>query len=176
MIQHIASKVMEENGFVVFHVDGDMKWSERAQSENFEKFEKKIRGKVQEYISYRLAQSGKTGDVDSRILRLQLMMPFYSIESWLYQNTSTAIRICREKYQGKDIKQYKEWEKDPSLLDEVEKVKGVVCLKSRHNRELATEGFPANKVYAVRKSFWQTVEKLGSCDDFRSALAQTYEK
>lgn len=44
--QYIASKLQRERGFVLFHVDGDRPYRERATSENTRKFETMIRKPV----------------------------------------------------------------------------------------------------------------------------------
>ena len=179
LVRTIAGKLMEPNGFVFFHFDGDRRWKKRRESENTAKFEKLIKSRVELLLRMQLDKSGARGQeleerLTGRMQRLRPLTPFYSIESWLFQNTETAKRICREKYNGKDLERFEEWEADRSSLDEVEKPKEEVCFRDTHNLELAVHSFPAPLVVSAGKSFMATVETLKGCQSLVHALASTH--
>lgn len=106
--------------------------------------------------------------------RLCLLVPYYSIEAWVFQNTKHAIRLCQEHYKGEDVERFREWQGRRELIDEVEQVKEVVCLKGKHNRELAGNAFPARDAYQARTSFAAAVDALGDCPGLRQDLARTW--
>jgi hypothetical protein len=179
LVRTIAGKLMEPNGFVFFHFDGDRRWKKKRESENIAKFEKLIRSRVELLVRMRLDKLGVRGKeleehLAGRMQRLRPLTPYYSIESWLFQNTETAKRICREKYDSKDTDRFEEWEGERRLLDEVEKPKEEVCLRNAHNLELAVHSFPAQLVFEVGKSFTAAVDLLKSCQPLVQALASTH--
>ena len=171
----IATKLGENDGFVLFHVDGDRTWADRHQSENRAKFQKLVIDPVR-LLLMQLEPSGKLSadDVDRRITRLCPLMPFYSIEAWLYQNIARAMRICRDQYGGRDLARFEEWQADRGLLDEVPQPKDGVCLAAKHNRELATQAFPHEVVHEVGKSFTHAVNTLRACHGLQAALETTW--
>jgi len=102
--------------------------------------------------------------------RLMLIIPYYSIESWLFQNTDVAIRLCREKHSGKDVDVFEGWAANRAKLDEEIKPKEMVCLRAKHNRELATTGFPFDLAHELKKSLKAAVDELSNSHDLRQAL------
>lgn len=153
-------------GFVVVHLDGDRPYCKSksgSESHNQARFEKDILSKVRESFK-------NQPDILAKII---LLVPFYSIESWLFQNTEAALALYERHYRTheKDIAQFKTWQQDPSLLDEVEKPKETVSIKAKHNLDLAQNAFPAGKLDAVEKSFHQSVNRLRSSFPLVAALA-----
>lgn len=169
LVKEIAGRLTVPGGFVFYHLDGDTKWSDRENATNVADFER-----IMGTLIRQLLQSRDDGAVEERMRKLFLVVPYYSIESWLYQNTEEAIRICHQKYLGKDAERFSDWSVDRGKLDEVHKVKEEVCLSSAHNEELATTRFPAFDVEQAKKSFAAIVETARSSADFPSALASTY--
>ncbi|HYO60163.1 hypothetical protein [Archangium sp.] len=179
LVRTIAGKLMEPNGFVFFHFDGDRRWKKRRDSENTVKFEKLIKSRVELLLRMQLDKLGVRGReleerLTGRMQRFCPLTPFYSIESWLFQNTETAKRICREKHNGRDLERFEEWEAARQLLDEVEKPKEEVCLRDGHNLELAVGSFPTQPVFEVGKSFTAAIELLKSCQPLVQALGSTH--
>ncbi|RKI65816.1 hypothetical protein D7X55_15795 [Corallococcus sp. AB049A] len=186
LVQTLATQLMLEQGWVFFHFDGDRPWSERSSSENEEKFEQIIEAKVYALLVGSLsAQAAKTAapftqqEVEAqarqRMNRLKRIVPFYSIEAWLFQNTRVAIRLCERHYGGRDADQFQRWEQERHTLDEVRKPKEQVCLGAKHNSALASEAFPARDVHAAGCSFASVVDKLCQDEELRKALQQTYD-
>jgi hypothetical protein len=172
LVQTIATKIGEQNGFVFFHVDGDCVWSKRESSENFEKFESLIIRSVRALLLDRDVRRKPQvpPDVESQLARLRLIMPFYSVEAWLYQNIDVAIALCHAHHGGKDADRFARWREHRHELDELERPKDELCLQDRHNKELAERAYPAPAVYEAGRSFATAVESLRACDALCQAL------
>lgn len=167
LIQSIAT-TLGEGGFVVFHCDGDTSWKKRKESTKKTKF-----GKLMEPgIRARLRDAVKLTPtkIEAAMKRVLIMVPHYSIEGWLYQNTDEAIRICHAHYAGKDVAQFDAWAADRKQLDEVLKPKEAVCLKDKYNHLLATTNFPFDIAVAAGKSLKQAVAQFEACADLQIAL------
>jgi hypothetical protein len=146
------------NGWVFFHFDGDRPWSASASSENRQKFKElnwePVRLKIQERLVERKREMAtRTEEVKS-------------------YDTRKAIRLCQERYGGRDVEQFQAWAQDRTALEEVLKPKEAVCLGAAHNLELAW--FPTREVRAAGRSFAAIVEVLSQDSALREALAQTY--
>lgn len=158
-------KRTDVEGFVIVHVDGDRTYEQSksgTESHNQARFEKDIVSKLRVSLQ----------DRPELLERVVLMVPFYSIEAWLYQNTQEALRLYEQHYRThtKDIAQLQDWQNDPSALDEVAQPKEKVSIGARFNRELASQRFPAQRVYEVEKSFHKSVERLRACAPLLAAL------
>jgi hypothetical protein len=166
LVRSIATKLREAMGFVAFHFDGDTTWRDRDSSGNAHEFRKGVIERVRKVLAEHSPESVEN------VSKLIAIVPFYSIEAWLYQNTAVALRLCREQYNGKDVELFEQWRADPTLLDDVERPKELTCLGSRHNLEL-TKGFPAAAVAQTGRSFASVVEAARSCAALVAALAST---
>ncbi len=166
----IATKLLEENGFVVFHVDADRKWSESASSENARKFELLIRERVAALIDASLTRGPARRTRDEAMARLLVLLPHYSIESWLYQNTREAVALCKKHHGGRDAALFESWAANRTLLDEVDRPKELTCLREKHNLALAKNHFPAREVASASPSFACAVETVRTCDPLIKAL------
>ncbi|MBI5493403.1 MAG: hypothetical protein HY904_00140 [Deltaproteobacteria bacterium] len=151
--------------FVLMHVDGECRWSERKESENARHFRERFRDRVRRVLD----ASGKDPAVLDGLLPV---IPHFEMEAWLYQATDTASRLCRDGPCGRHLELFSQWKADRALLDEVEDTKGACCLADRHNEELAKD-FPAEEVAAAGTSFAAVVELLRNTPRFMQALART---
>ena len=174
--RYIANVLMHERGFVCFHFDGDRRWSERDSSENAAKFETQFRHQVSQLVLGELKDRGKIHELDDRMARLIALVPFYSIEAWLYQNARVAMRILRDQYSGKDVALFQNWTENPALLDEMECPKDQCCLGGRHNLELARDGFPVRAVAELGLSFAAAVASLRCAPGLVAALQSTLDE
>lgn len=190
LVKTIATKIGERDGFVFFHVDGDCAWTRRGATDFVETLEKlktlerletietleKFKTLIVRPLRDLLLTSGVRGQpmsahgVDSLLARLRLVVPFYSMEAWLYQNIDVAIALCREHHGGKDADRFARWKERRHELDELEQPKQQICLHDKHNKELAETAYPARVVYDVGASFAATVDSLRACDPLRLAL------
>lgn len=168
LLRAVATEISRSNGFVVFHIDGDRRWSERETSDNLKKFDSLIRSGVRNVLT---AHGRTTAQIDAVLTRLVLFCPFYSVESWLYQNTAVAVRLCRQRHGGRDVARFEAWQRDRSLLDEELRPKDNVCLAAKHNVELAETQYPAGEVREAGKSFAETVNALAGAHHLIDTLA-----
>jgi len=169
-LRTIATKLGRKEGFVLFHIDGDRTWTERSSSENVGLF----KARVIELVRKLLLQSGRSAqEAEIRLLRLLPIVPFYSIEAWLFQHTEVAIRLCRERYQGRDMARFEAWRQDRAALDDIEQPKDAVCLRSSHNLECAGPGYPAQAVFEAGRSYTECVLRLQGCAELEALLYAT---
>jgi len=123
-------------------------------------------------------------EVERCMAKLFLILPFYSIESWAYQNTEKGTQICHKNHNGKHLEpldqldQLDLWAQDRTALDNVKNLKDAFasCLGSRHNHDLATRNFPAQAVYDAKRSFARVVDQLGASDALLSVLKRTHSE
>jgi len=178
----LATKILEEGppGYVLFHFDGDCSWSARELPENtnrldsFSSFIQGLRPAIEGYLRERNLPLDAS-EIDARLRRICAVVPFYSIESWLYQNTDRARELCQERC-GKHVELIGQWQRDRALLDDVVKPKRQLCLGSAENHELA-KSFKhelVDELYLLGQSFYATVERLQSCPGLREALRSTW--
>ncbi|MFS8070928.1 MAG: hypothetical protein ACMG6S_31560 [Byssovorax sp.] len=170
-LRTIATKLGREDGFVLFHIDGDRPWSRRDSSENVAKFETIVVARVRQLLRGR--PGGTPEDAEARLRRLFPIVPFYSIEAWLFQHTEVAVRLCRERHKGRDIGTFESWKRDRTAIDEVVKPKDSVCLGSAHNLECAGSGYPAQEVFEAGRSYAICVERLRACVELNELLDAT---
>lgn len=171
----IATKLLEDEGgvpgFVVFHFDGDRRWSERHTCENEALFEERIQGPVRQLVRDTLARSERDGELPYRMLRLITWVPFYSIEAWLFRHTAAVRALCCGK--GEHDEMLSAWEKDPSALDEVLEPKDALnCIRDKHNQDLA-KGFPAESALRDSPSYEATVARMLESRDLTAALQES---
>ena len=178
----LATKVLEKGppGYVLFHFDGDCSWSARELHENahrlesFSGFIESIRPAIQNSLRERNLPLDDAA-MGTYLRRICAVVPFYSIESWLYQNTEQACRMCQQRC-GKHVQLIRQWERNRELLDEVVKPKQQLCIGSEENRALAetlTHQL-ADDLYLLEQSFHATVERLQSCPGLADALRATW--
>lgn len=179
--RELARKVLEDDvpGYVLFHFDGDRRWSERASSTNAEKFETFVQG-LRPLVEKNLRDRGLVTDdveaaVTERLGRIFPVVPFYSIEAWLYQVTNRARELCSLGC-GKHLAIIDGWESDRAALDELIRPKEQLCIGSRKNSELAAAFTSelADTLYLLEQSFHATVERLQSCPGLAAALRATW--
>lgn len=174
LIGYIATKLLEgERSFVVYHIDGDQQWAEREAGENVPKFRAFIETDVRQFIEHRLRQMGRpAGEIS--LSQLVLLVPYYSIEAWLFQNARVGRRLCLENAScgGAHVEQFDKWEKNRTLLDDEVKPKEMVCFRSDHNQQLAS-GLDVEAVYWAERSLHATANELMACEPLVKALLAT---
>lgn len=175
LARDIARYLLDERGFVLFHVDADQAWEDREkQSDNIRRFHEIVKPNVEQAVVDLLAGLQSARDTTAIMSRLHLVSPYWCIESWLYQNTVVAGDLCRKHYSGRDAPRFEYWKEHRDELDEEDKPKAQICLHDRYNHDLASQGFPARAVDEVGKSFHETVERLRSSPALVAALAATH--
>lgn len=172
----VATKIMSPTGYVFLHIDADRRWSEREKnpSENLRRYQEDIRLHVERHVDALLTRQNRAEDKPAVLSRLCLLSPYYSIESWLLQNTVVAKSLCHKHHRGRDVEKFEAWERDRGQLDEVYKPKEATCLGAGKNHELASAGFPARAVHEAGKSFTESADRLKNCAPLVTALAGTH--
>jgi hypothetical protein len=167
LIQFLQSQLQRPDieSFVIIHVDGDRPYAQSAEgtvSQNQQQLDALVTSRLRDGLQAR----------PNLLDRFLVVVPFYSIEAWLYQNTDTALLLYQQHYRAHthDMARFEAWRQNPEHLDEVEKPKEAVSLGAGFHLELATKGFPAQRVYDVRKSFYKSVERLCACRPLVAAL------
>jgi hypothetical protein len=167
------------NGFVFFHYDGDTTFANRETSEarqarqHFEDF----RLRIEQQIKAVIAEDKDPDAIKSIMSRLLAIVPFYCIESWTYQHTDVAKKICTRGC-GKHLELFDDWARDRGALDEIWKLWDSkeldCCLRKDHNVELTGPGYPAETVFNAGKSYYQVVDAMADCAALCAALKRTY--
>lgn len=171
LVQTIATKLAENTGFVVFHIDADKKWSTPGESPQASAFFRDVVSSVENIL-----QKHRPGQAKRLLGNLLLLCPCWEIESWLYQNTTVAVELCKRNYRGACVNTFKTWEADRGLLDELENPKDATLLGARHNLDLAKAHFPAQALFRVGKSFHEAVQFMEINGDLVAALQATLVK
>ena len=174
LIRSIITELLKDDGFVLYHIDGDRPWSDQASSDNTRQFQARMIPPIEAGVRDFLQKHQRAGEHGERMKRLHLLIPFFSIEAWLYQNTREAQRLCEEQGCRQCAPKLSTWEQDRARLDEVPHPKEALCLRDRHNAHLASTSFPARETFDANASFTRTVESLLACDALTSALTRTY--
>lgn len=161
LLRFLVTRVLREDHYIFFHVDGDTTWSNRAKSKTVADFDERVVARVAKQLVAQNIPSARVAAMLSRIVRCT---PHYSIEAWCYQNTKPAAALAM-KHGGRGAAAcFEEWERDRGALDEIEKPKSQTCLSSAHNHELAGPHYPVADVLAAGKSFADTHERLRAAD------------
>jgi hypothetical protein len=101
--------------------------------------------------------------------RLLVLVPFWCIEAWLFQNGVEARRHCPDPEHA-CARRLDAWSAARDRLDEEPTPKELLCFTSRHNLALAGAEFPAEAVALVGKSYADALAVLRGCAPFVAAL------
>lgn len=165
LMKTLLSDVLMKDGFVVFHIDADEVWARREQCLNLRQFESFVTDICQSLADARDPERTPEKLREAFDRRLLLLVPFYSIESWLYQSTACAVAICDGEYRGKHRERFVAWACDRAALDEVSQPKREVVLGGRYNLRLAEAGVPAQALHEAGKSFAGAVDRFRACSE-----------
>jgi hypothetical protein len=167
LLQNIATELVRGH-VVFFHVDGDCIWKEHKRAPvrgELERFRRDLRA---------VAAHAQIGSLDESILddAFIAVVPFYSIESWLYACTE---QLCLRTSDAKELERIAEWAADLRKLDEVPKIKRELSIQDRCNHELAPH-IPAAALCAAGKSYADTVERVRKSARVQAGLAETLRR
>ena len=113
---------------VVVHVDADRGWSDRCGEhgcDNLQAFRRRITARVAALLDGK----GMVTHLD----RLLEVIPFWCIESWLFQNSQEAQKICDELGNVAASEQITAWQNAPHRLDDVVRPKTQITLGAKYN-------------------------------------------
>jgi hypothetical protein len=186
LLKSIATHVAQSTHFCSFHYDGDRPWAARSTSMSDARFEEVVLARLRRFILQWLEQNGvEPSERDARVSRMLdrvlPIVPYYSVEAWLFQSTSELRVACERRSAEANVveacrAQCDAWEADRALLDEVEQVKDSVCVRDSANDALAlslTNGV-FDAVIATGKSLAATRDRWSRCAVLRDALAAAH--
>ncbi len=136
---------------VIVHIDADRRWSDREDEhgcDNLRCFRKEIVRRVAEILR----------DRQDRLDRLLFLLPFWSIESWLFSNCPEALRICEEFHPryAAAVADFERWHVTPGAIDDIQQPKDRIAFGSKYNVRLAT-GLSARRLDELGLSFAHAV-------------------
>jgi hypothetical protein len=152
-----------------FHVDGDCTWAERKGALVWDELER-FRGDLPN-----AAAGAQIGSLDESILDdvFIAVVPFYSIESWIFACTE---HLRLRTSDAKELERIAKWAADLGELDEVPKIKlALPSIQDRCNYELARH-IPAAELCAAGKSYADTVERVRKSSRVLAGLAETLRR
>lgn len=168
LCEAIATQLLRDDGFVVFHIDGDVIWGQ-DESPNVRLFDVVIRAKVRDLIRGHLtkteAQDPSQARLDAVMSKLILLAPHYCVETWLFAN----LRRLREL--GVSAAILDDWERDLGILDRTTKPKDALSLRTRDYPDLAS-ALASNALYQLGTSFSAAVHTAGACGSLVVRLRQ----
>lgn len=169
LLRAIATHLLRSSfGFVVFHFDGDERWSRRKHSENVDKWAG-FRVLVEQHVR----QVKSDADIArSALARLLAVTPFYCMESWLYLATSTLLDLCSEDHKGRHHAEINHRSRVPRAIEELVRPWEVWCAGKAANPRLAAR-FDAETAHDLQQSFYETVERMVACSELIEALRST---
>jgi hypothetical protein len=167
----IASRVSLQDppGFVVFHHDGDVPWSERP-SPHAAPFRELVVAEVRRQLEFAGTPPER---IDALLRRLHTMVPHYSIEAWAYQNLA-RVRALVEGHEPA-LRRCQSWSDARERLDELVKPKDALPIRDEHNAELLGKGWPRDVVHGTSPSFTAFCDELRRDDDLTAALRATWD-
>lgn len=175
LIGEIATRLAQGH-YVAFHVDTDTTWSERATSDNRQKFEAQIRNLVRAELmadGARPTHRARTeAEANELVKNLFAIHPCYSIESWLYQATGELRALCAKRHVDPHHQALiAGWEADRTKLDEVLQPKEALCVGDQSNAHLA-QHFPASQAEAAKRSWAEFIELLRASRSLMNVASQ----
>ncbi len=161
LVKKLATDLVEGDlpRLVLWHVDGDTAWSQRRTASRVANWQTQIEAPVRAQLLRHFGDEVKVGQLMERLI---LVVPYYSIESWLYQNLDECERIAVDFPGDRSAlkRQLQAWRSDRAALDEVTQLKDRCRLGDEFNKPLAEKGWPIREVVAVGASFAALVEAL----------------
>lgn len=167
LLKEIATELARGH-VVFFHVDGDCTWAETKRAPVWAELKRFCDGLRD------LAVHKQIGKLDQSMLAdaFIAVIPFYSMESWIYACTE---RLCTRTSNAKDLERIAEWAADLGTLDEVRYIKDALSIGDQCNHELAGH-VPAAALCAAGKSYAATVERVRGSSRIEAGLAETLQR
>ncbi|MDD4974426.1 MAG: hypothetical protein PHY93_08735 [Bacteriovorax sp.] len=143
----IADIYQNDDEFIFWHIDADTTWSNDAGyqlSKNILQLEEIVFKKVEAFSN----SKKKAFNKDELYKKLILVEPFYSIESWLYENYEIVRDSHKPHYEA--LKKFKE--KHGDTFDLISQVKEKTSVKDEINIELSNN-FPSSRINQIGMSY-----------------------
>lgn len=172
LYRYIATQLTIENRFIVHHVDADRVWSARESypSDNVAAIQRNILSHVHRVLAERFSPE----EIERRLGRFLRLVPYWELESWLYQNIQRANDLGSHRPGCRCAELLAAWRADRALLDEQPHPSDQLCIGKQHNDELV-QGFPTAEAYAAGKSLAAAVDAMLECEPLLHAIQRTYQ-
>lgn len=160
----IADIYLNEDEFIFWHIDADITWQDGFNinsSSNIIDFQNIILKKVANYLSAK----GTTLDFEILYNKLILIVPFYSIESWLYENYQIIEHTHKAEFQV--LQNLKHTHGD--TFDMIHQIKNTPSVQDKVNLELSNN-FPSSKIYRIGMSYAHFLDKLKQNESIKNAI------
>jgi hypothetical protein len=149
-------------------VDGDCIWKEQKRAPvwgELDRFRRDLRA---------VAAHAQIGNLDESALKEAFLavVPFYSIESWIYACTE---QLRQRTNDPGELERIAEWAADLRKLDEVPKIKLALSIQDQCNHELAPH-VPAARLRDAGKSYAKTVEGVSESKRIKAGLAESLQR
>lgn len=176
--KRLATLIAQERSLVFFHFDGDLSWSKRSGFQRRDRFKDGIVDKVRLILEGAGNLPLRSKDqVDQCLARLMTVVPFYSIEAWVFHHREKMLEVCRRHCgakHGQHAHSCGEWLNAPAQLEELEQIKERWCLRDGYNFHLVSDpSFPWAQLRRVGKSYSAFVNELGANSEAVRVLAMT---
>lgn len=167
LLREMATHVAKDVGPIIFHYDGDTAWDQRSESANTQKFQEIILSRLCLFLQSMPNKHGSkysSEDAEELVKNVIQMVPFYSIEAWLFHNQEQLKSIYREIYTGQnteqDQKTLQHWQDKPTILGNTDQPKEQLSIRDEYNLQLAKHNFPADLLYGLNQSYTVFVTDL----------------
>lgn len=168
LLQEIATELLRGR-VMFFHVDGDCAWKQHKRAP--------VRDELARFRQdlLRVARQAPDSNIDESLLDdiFIAVVPFYSIESWLYASTEHLRTLTRD---ARELERIAGWAADLGELDETPAIKlALPSIQDLHNHELA-QHIPAATLDALGKSYTDTIERVRGSKRIEAGLAETVRR
>lgn len=157
-----VATALQRGQIVLFHVDGDARWSEQEGAEVWRHLQR---------FRQDLENLGVTDEYRAVVAdRFLAVIPFYSIESWTFANTA----LLRTKTSiPEELTLIERWAADLGALDEERQIKErLPSIRDRYNAELAA-GIPTENLEVLGASYAAALARLRESETIQHGLAET---
>lgn len=176
LYKYLAERLRDDAAIIVHHIDADVRWSDRSRTPPLNA--SLVPDAIRKHVRALLARFYSDAELDRRLARYLLLVPYLELEAWLYQHTELALDLCRQHptCRGRHAERLASWRADRSLLDdESDPEQSLPCIGKKHNKDLAGPGYPIKEVVAAERSLAAAVAEFFECEPLLDALARTYE-
>jgi hypothetical protein len=155
-------RVEGRDAVVFVHIDADGPWSTRDQThlcDNARRFTKEIVHRVAGFLAADARRTQR--DETHRLQQIALLVPFWTLESWLFQNTREGLAHLPgiPANTAARPQHFELWQQRPAPARRARAARRTtVRFGAKYNLRLASEGFPAGRLYQLGLSFTAAVE------------------